>query len=344
MARSFSWINATSKTNDEAYFQLNAAGVKMYRALAQQWGAGKVGVHETGMVEWANAADEIQLQTMRSAAKKLVAWGYATHSLDRKELERLEPNISFNQGAEGYLFPQDSWLDVPRYLQFLTEHAQDAGARIEEHCRVLELLADDEGRVLGVLTEGGRIHCDSVVVATGADTPEVLSLLTGYEGFATRFPAQVAPGFLLTAPAVESTCIQHVVYPPDSGGLHMRPAGDGKLLLGADDTDGMIVNVQSKEILAKATNILLQRAQRFIPKFEGVALAERCRSKIGIRVVPVDNRSIAGPMLSAQGLYINLTHSGITLAPVLAKLIADSIELSDIPDQLRPFNIDRFSS
>jgi len=192
------------------------------------------------------------------------------------------------------------------------------------------------------LTEGGRINCGSVVIATGADTQEVLARLTGHEGFTTRFPVQYAPGILLTAPASKSSSIQHVMHPPDSGGLHLRPTADGRLLLGADDTDGMISEAQSTENSGKATEILLQRVQQFIPEFSGAALAGQCQTRIGIRTIPMDDRSIAGPMLSAEGLYIVLTHSGITLAPILAKLMADAIESNDIPDQLRPFSIDRF--
>jgi glycine/D-amino acid oxidase-like deaminating enzyme len=113
-------------------------------------------------------------------------------------------------------------------------------------------------------------------------------------------------------------------------------------LLGADDTDGLILGSQTIQVQNKAEKILLQRAQQTIPEFAGTDLLEQCRSVIGMRGMPIDERSIAGPMLSAEGLYILVTHSGISLAPVLGKLIADCIEYDEIPGQLQPFSLDRF--
>ena len=50
-ANTFAWINATSKTNDEAYHRLNALGAERYRALAREWGERRIGLHRSGMLE-----------------------------------------------------------------------------------------------------------------------------------------------------------------------------------------------------------------------------------------------------------------------------------------------------
>lgn len=340
--KSFSWINATSKTNHKGYFELNAQGLDMYRAMANKWGAEKVGLHQSGMLEWADASDGLGLKAIRQTVKTLAAWGYSIQALDHKSLEKLEPNVHFGDGAEGYLADKDCWLDVPVYLRFLLREIRASSGQLLENCRALELLADDNGKILGVRTEKGRIDCAKVVVATGADTPQTLSQLTGHEGFSTHFPIRQASGLLVYTPPVSPSLVTHVMYPSDRHGLHIRPTSEGGLLLGADDTDGIISEATTVKAQRQAINILLQRVQQLIPEFAGVDIIDQCHAVIGMRAVPSDEHSIAGPMLAAEGLYIVLTHSGISLAPILGKLIADCIDSNMLPNQLRPFSLDRF--
>ncbi|MDX1529538.1 MAG: FAD-dependent oxidoreductase, partial [Gammaproteobacteria bacterium] len=54
----FSWLNATSKTESEAYHRLNAAGAAAWRALARKAGEELIGLHPCGMIEWVDGANE----------------------------------------------------------------------------------------------------------------------------------------------------------------------------------------------------------------------------------------------------------------------------------------------
>ncbi len=205
------------------------------------------------------------------------------------------------------------------------------------------MLADDDGQVLGVVCDAGEIRTEQVIVATGVATPEVLAGLIGHPAFATQFPMQRSPGFLLTTPSLlAGQKVQRVVYPPDPAGLHLRPAANGGMLLAADDTDGMLSEDTSARMIQKATAELLDRTQRLIPEFPGRTIAGQCSSVIGYRAVPADDRPIAGPILGARGLTIALPHSGITLAPALAELIAELIETGHVTEQLAAYSLDRF--
>lgn len=66
--------------------------------------------------------------------------------------------------------------------------------------------------------------------------------------------------------------------------------------------------------------------------------------RVGVRAVPADGKSIVGPMPGARGLHIVVTHSGITLAPVLGELVAESIDTGTVPLPLAPFALERFQS
>ena len=54
--------------------------------------------------------------------------------------------------------------------------------------------------------------------------------------------------------------------------------------------------------------------------------------------------TIAGLMPSATGLHLAVTHSGVTLAPALGSLIADSIETGSPAPRLTPFSLGRFQT
>ena len=342
---SFAWLNATSKSTDEAYHRLNALGVQRYRELASAFGEQRVGLHPSGMLEWSSPADGARLRALRARVEQLDAWGYTVGWVTREELVAMEPHVRFEEAAEGLHAMNDAWLDVPTFLRFLVDELRGGGATILEHCEAVELIANSEGKVLGLETDAGRLHSEQVVVATGAATPDVLSTLTGYEAFASRFPMRRAPGLLVTTPACgPRPLVRHVLYTSDAEHLHVRETPDGGLLLGADDTDGQVSEDGSPEGIRKAALALVERTQRLIPSFEGAALLNRCRFDIGIRAVPTDGKSIAGPMPSAEGLHIALTHSGVTLALALGELIADSIDTGTVAPQLQPFGLERFQT
>ena len=51
--------------------------------------------------------------------------------------------------------------------------------------------------------------------------------------------------------------------------------------------------------------------------------------------------SVAG---QPPGVYLALTHSGVTLGPAIGDLIAEAIETSHTPEALRAFSFERFQS
>ena len=341
-ASSFAWINATAKAADEAYHRLNALGAQRYRELARECGEAQIGLHQCGQLEWSSPSDPARLEDLRARVRQLEAWDYKIGWVARERLEAMEPHVRFEDGAEGLHAMTDAWLDVPVFLSFLVERLRANRGRVFERCAARELVMTDAGRVEGLDTQAGRLTTGTVVLATGPDTPDVLSTLTKYEAFATRFPVRRVPGLLVETPPGEIRALtRHVLYSAD---LHVREASGGGLLLGADDTDGEITEEGSGERVQNAARQLLERARRLIPSFEGPSMLERCRLSVGVRAMPADGRSIVGPMPFAQGLHIAVTHSGVTLSLVLGELVADTIETGTLAPALEPFGLARFQA
>jgi glycine/D-amino acid oxidase-like deaminating enzyme len=153
-----------------------------------------------------------------------------------------------------------------------------------------------------------------------------------------------APALLVSTPAGAPPLVRRIVYTSDAAQLHLRATTGGGLLLGADDGRGRVTEDDSPEGVGKAASAPLQRARRIIPEFGGAAPVDRCRLGIGVRAVPADGKCIPGPMPAAEGLHIVFAHGGMTPAPALGELIADSIERGAVPPQLVAFGLERFEA
>ena len=342
-SRNFGWVNGTSKTSDESYHRLNALGVQMYEQLATEFGSTLIGLNPTGALGLVPASDPDGKRLAHKHLETLTEFGYPCRWIDAAELALLEPNLTFPADTGAVLSPTDKCLDAQAFARFMAEQVRTLGGTVMEHCAALELLADDDGKVTGVRTELGDLATPRLVVTTGPNTPEVLATLTGYEAFATRFPIGKVPGLLVTTPPVAAGLVRHLVYMDSPGEFHFFPDFNGGLRIGSDLADGQIIDDQSPENLRRLALGLLRQMQVFAPDFAGEACIDDCTLSVGIRAYPEDGHSIAGAMPGAEGLYLIATHSGVTLAPILGKLMADLVLSGTIPDALAPFGLDRLS-
>jgi glycine/D-amino acid oxidase-like deaminating enzyme len=62
---------------------------------------------------------------------------------------------------------------------------------------------------------------------------------------------------------------------------------------------------------------------------------------VGVRPLPADGLPAVGWVRAPGGLYVVVTHSGVTLAPLLAELVTREVHGSTEP-LLAPFRPDRF--
>ena len=83
---------------------------------------------------------------------------------------------------------------------------------------------------------------------------------------------------------------------------------------------------------------LIEEIGRLLRLPAPVAIAS---AAIGRRPIPRDAVSFVGPATGLDGLYIALTHSGITLAPALGRFIADEILTGRREPLLMPFGLER---
>jgi glycine/D-amino acid oxidase-like deaminating enzyme len=338
---SFAWANASSKTGDEGYHRLNAAGVEAYQKLAEKFGADRFGINPCGALYAVPPDDTIGCQAMRDEFAVLQGYDYPCRWLSADDLADECSGLAFSEGTEGVLFPSDMVIDAPKAAQAFADLAKDAGAVVRQDCVAMALLADDDGVVQGVGTEGGPIYASKVILAAGRDTGRVLSEMTGYDGFALRFPLREVPGLLLTTPPLDPNPLGRIYFGSTTNELHLLPAPNGGIRIGSDDVDGIIWDDHSEEAKKRGGQALLDRASQVLPGLKDRVALDNCTLQIGVRPYPEDGRSIVGPLPGAEGLFVVATHSGITLAPVIAAHVTRLVKGEEVPE-LDAFSLSRF--
>lgn len=323
---SFAWLNSCKK-EPEHYHRLNAEGMAAHRELARELGGARTH-HEGGSLEWAEGAE--QLAELRERVARLAGRGYAAEFISRERALGMEPGLGIpDRVREVAFYGGDAWLDAPGLVRDLLDAATAKGAELRTHTAA-RALRTTGSRVEAIATDGGEIVAASVLVCVGPTTKAFLDSL------GVAMPVQRVFGLLaITSPP--SRPLGRVVHAP---GVHLRPDVSGGLMLGADDLDGTVVETAPPAGRAALAAQMLERAARVYPSARDVTLVEH---RVGVRPMPADRHTIAGRVPGVANAWMLATHSGVTLGPLLGRLIADEIVRGVTSPTLAPFRPDRFA-
>lgn len=319
---SFAWVNSVNK-EPEVYHRLNAEGLAAHRELARELGPDG-GYHDGGSLEWAEGG-EAQAELHERVAR-LAARGYAAELISRRRALGLEPHLNIPESVGDVAFyAAEGWLDAPRAIERLLAAS---GAEVRSGARV-SLRARD-GRVEALALDDGEIEAAATLVCVGPSTQAFLAAL------GVALPVGRVPG-LLAVTSRPAQALGRVVHAP---GIHLRPDAGGGLLLGATDVDDLITEASTDETARAVAPRLLERAVRAFPPAKDVRLVD---ARIGVRPMPGDGQTIAGRVPGLANAWMLATHSGMTLGPLLGRLIAGEIAGGAPSPTLAPFRPERFA-
>lgn len=320
-AASYAWLNSNS-FDDPGYHALRVLGMSAYRELAAGLGTGEW-LHETGCVRV--AASDTEAKELRARVARKRAAGYPAEILDPRWAARTEPALKRLPGEAAAIasFPAEGYVDTTTLIGCLLAEFSALGG-VVARARVTSLLGDGAG----ARTTDGDLTADRVVICTGADT----SLLrgTGF-GLAARGPVGAT---VLTAPV--PVRIRGLIHFPD---VTVRPDGGGRLLLHATDVDERLGPEAAMLDDASVTD-LTRRARTWLGLAAGdLEIAEK---RVSARPHPPDGFPVVGSVPGAPGAYVVCTHSGVTLAAILARLVAAEIRTGEADPLLAPYRPSRF--
>jgi glycine/D-amino acid oxidase-like deaminating enzyme len=320
----FAWVNSANK-EPEPYFALNYAGVRAHHALAD---GGASWFSPTGNLERATTDEHRDVLAARLA--RLSARNYPATRLTAAQARELEPDLVAPADAEYAFYPEEGHTQPLLLLARLLGEARDRGAVVHANAAVSEV---DGGTVR--TTAGSRYDADVVVSCAGRWTTGVAALAGAHVPMLDPDLADpVTAGFLFTTTPMPIRLSRKLT----TSELNVRPDGGGRMLLHAIDLDGAADPAAPPVPDDALVRSVVHRLGDVLEGADAVAVE---RVQIGQRAIPADGRTVAG--FTSDRHYVVATHSGVTLAPLLADLVAGEIFGAESP-MLASFRPDRFAT
>jgi D-amino-acid dehydrogenase len=289
---------------------LEAAGIRdMIRR------SGWVSVYET---EAGFRSYQAKLELQRRRGVKLEV-------LQPEELRQLEPSLApiFHRAV---FYPDVAHtVNNFRFVQELAAAFRRLGGEIRRQAVVG--FEQGDGRVRAVITDAGPLACGGVVIAAGAWSKTLASML------GSRPPLDTERGYHLTLPHAGAD-LRLPVYSTERGFV-CTPLEHGLRIAGTVELGGLEAapNWQRAEVLYR-------NASRWFP-----ALDRREESRwMGYRPSMPDSIPVIGPSPRHHNAIFAFGHGhiGLSLGARTGALVADLLSGRDPGLDLRPYRVDRF--
>jgi glycine/D-amino acid oxidase-like deaminating enzyme len=297
--------------------------------LPLQWG---------GTLYWYGENDAAR--DLRSQVKRKQEWGYSTRVIDEQEFHKLEPKVKPGPILAAAFSDQEGSVNPVQATEALLRAARSAGAEIISPLEVKGLDIQG-GRLRAVKTTHGDIQADVFVIATGVDTPR-LAALAG-----ASVPLVESSGLLVHTKPVPRL-MNSILRMPNS--VHIKQYPDGRMVVGDNiapqhgAAHELLLKVPpqdlpSDDLRETHAKRILGEAEQHLP---GVVQAQVERVTLGWRPLPKDGQPVLGFIESCPNVYIAVTHSGVTLAPIIGELATIEILDSVRVDLLGRYRASRF--
>jgi glycine/D-amino acid oxidase-like deaminating enzyme len=330
---SFAWLNAF--VADPDYRALRLQSLMAYHHLDRPL---RLGIVWGGYANWARTPAEVR--SLEESAAQMDATPYGVRRIAVSELLAMTPSLAPGTVTEAFFSRIDGHLNPLEATRRFVEAAQRQGTVVKLECDV-QGLDVTHGVLTGVRTATDRVPLDHLVVAAGVDTPSVLAQV----GFPLKL--RHAPGIL--AHSVPTSPVTPVIFDAP-GHLSFKQMADGSIV-GTDSPEPPDIpahreirdhpmSFPDESLRAMHGDRILAKIGAVLPPARGVALE---RLTLGFRPMPLDELPVVGAVPYVHNLYVVVTHSGVTLAPILGRYVAQEIVSGSRIEALAPFRPERFA-
>tara|TARA_B100001123_G_scaffold176158_1_gene202105 strand:+ start:751 stop:1857 length:1107 start_codon:yes stop_codon:yes gene_type:complete len=323
---SFAWINAFDKSPNH-YNKLNLDSMHLWHEL-----------YNKNLV----SDDEIKfggdLRLYKNSNKidylyKLInsETNHGIQFLDIDEIKDIENNLALDIFNFAVQSKYDGWVEtitlinkikqklkVKKNIKFINAEIKNV---ISKNNNVIHLELDDDNNT--------KITSELYLFAAGFQTSKLASMMNIY------LPQIISPGIVIsTKPATKvlnKYSSLNLITENDIPHIHFRQNHDGEIICGiGSQDDSQFIN--PKQFTAKLHDELSKYLNNKIV-YSGY--------KYGLRVMPKDGLPIIG-LYENSNVYIVMTHSGVTLAPILSNIIKTEIVDKEHVSEIDFYRINRF--
>ncbi|PLS01168.1 glycine oxidase ThiO [Neobacillus cucumis] len=278
---------------------------------------------QKGMIKIAESEENVKEVKQQVAFQR--NWDSDIVWLDSHSLRELEPSLSPTVAGGMYL-PNDGHVQPAKLSLAFAKAAEQLGAKILENTEALSFIYEQD-QVIGVKTALGNIHCNQVVLSTGA-WASILMHETGMD--LTVYPVKGECFSVKT----DSPIINRTIFSDKR--CYLVPKRNGEIYIGATQID----HTFDKNVTPGGISKLVERAVQLVPEIKNAPWE---RVWAGVRPQTGDGLPYIGEHPLWKGLFIASGHyrNGILLSPVTGTLVADLLEGKPDKTLLSAFRLDR---
>lgn len=312
----FAWINSNGK-NPESYHALNCAGMEEHVTLQNGSPTEARWLDVCGTFEW--VVDPVQQERLGARVQSLKSLDYPVQEVSRAALQKRIPELRIDpRSGDIWHFPTEALVSPSVLMARLWSEARSHSVDLRENIGVVDVAETPDGVTLQLSTNE-RWQGDYCVLATGRWTPELISTLgVSLAMLDANRPDKRACGFLAST-APQFVQLRANIIGPD---MNVRPDGGGRLLLQAPDLDDRADPAYQAAVDGFIGQQMLMRLRRL---FCNTDYARIERLSVGQRSRPADGLPAVGFITNQQRAYVVATHSGMTLGPLLGRLVAEEL-------------------
>lgn len=242
--------------------------------------------------------------------KKASYLGLEVSSLNKKELDTLQPNVTMNvKGAIHY--ECDGHTTPTEFMKKMLEYLKRSGVIIKTNEEVIDL-STENGRIIKVTTNKNYYSPGEVVLAAGSWSDNLSKKLN------IKLPIQAGKGYRINVPRPTGITIPAILM---EAKVAVTPMTEYTRFAGTMEFSGIndVIRKQRVEAIANATT-------EFYPEIK-ISEAEKLDAKSGLRPVSPDGLPYIGKSSSLKNLTVATGHAmmGWSLGPVTGKLVSEII-------------------
>lgn len=329
--KSFNWVNATYPKKPYSYNYLSQLGLgafyDLYRYIdfPSKW---------DGSLEW--FVDTKKHKKLLDNVNELLKYpSYSKHEIiDNLKASSFEPNIDFSKNNNIVYSIEDGAIDTLKTIENLAAKTSFNGGKVINNCTYKNSIYRN-GKLSSINTSLGEIETDLVIFATGVDTNSLIN---------KKVLRKPTPGIIIkTKPYI--SIINKIIVGP---GIHIHQQSDGRIIIGEQNgapenhkfrLEGYPSKFPSSMLANQHVNKILDKAKSFIKNMDEIEVES---VDIGWRPLPLDGLPIIGFINSNQDSYVASMHSGISLGPIVGKIVAQEITENINNNLLKNFRPSRF--
>lgn len=305
-----------------ALTELASHGVDVYAGLAARAGI-ENGFNPRGCLTVARRPE--RMTELAYSVTMARHHGIEVHALTPAELVQQHPMLDGDGLVGGVLYVKDGTVNPGSSALAMAKLAVEAGASLVEQTAV-EGLETDARRVTAVVTDHGRIECETVVVCAGLWSPPILRMAGAPLAL---YAAEHV--WTMTAPVKEPVWEWPFVRDPD-GQVYVRGYRD-RLIVGAFEPNG---KPRSLDTIAEPFAFgefpfdhahvapSLKRAHERLPLLRSVSFERHLNAPESFTP---DSLPIVGELPEVGGLFVaaGMNSQGIVLGPGVGRAVAEWI-------------------